>query len=314
MLPVHKNPTVRGATLAEKLKGVPAMQEISYRFIKANDLTLQVAEAGPRDGSPVILLHGFPDASFGWEKQIKALAGAGFYVIAPDQRGYNLSDKPKGKENYRMSCLKADVLGLADALHIPQFNLAGHDFGGLVSWNLVDGHPERIKRLAILNVPHPKIMNEFLKTNRQQRTKSWYAFFFRLPTLPEIIVRMNNWKMLSSAMAKGLSEAELNRYRAAWSQPGAISAMINWYRCLFQQSPQDAPSKRIRVPTLMVWGKLDPHIMWQMAPGSIDLCENGRLEYLEDATHWVHKDRPEIVNRLLIDHFAVERLGRKFQC
>ncbi len=281
------------------------MQEISYHFIKANDLTLHVAEAGPRDGNPVIFLHGFPDASFGWDAQIRALAKAGFYVIAPDQRGYNLSDKPKGKENYKMNLLVADVLALADALNLSRFNLAGHDFGGLVSWNLVERHPERVKRLAILNVPHPKIMNEFLKTNRQQRSKSWYAFFFRLPVLPEIIVRANNWKMLASAMGKGLSAAGLNRYRAAWSQPGSMTAMLNWYRCLFQQSPQAIPAKRIQVPTLMIWGKHDPHLMWQMAPGSIDLCENGRLEYLEDATHWVHQDKPDQVNRLLTDHFAV---------
>jgi pimeloyl-ACP methyl ester carboxylesterase len=200
--------------------------------------------------------------------------------------------------------LVADILALADALELPQFNLAGHDWGALVSWNLVDRHPERVIRLAILNVPHPKIMNEFLKTNQQQRSKSWYAFFFRLPVLPEIIVRANNWKMLSSAMCKGLSAADMNRYHAAWSQPGSVSAMINWYRCLFQQSPQGIPAKRIQVPTLMIWGKLDPHLMWQMAPGSIAMCEHGRLEYLEDATHWVHQDRPEIVNRLLIDHFS----------
>jgi pimeloyl-ACP methyl ester carboxylesterase len=281
------------------------MNTIEYKFIRAGSINLHVAMAGPQDGEPVILLHGFPDASFGWKNQIQSLAGAGFFVIAPDQRGYNLSDKPKGKGNYRMSCLVADILGLADALHISRFNLAGHDFGGLVSWTLVDRHPERVKRLVILNVPHPKIMNEFLKTNRQQRAKSWYAFFFRLPTLPEIIVRANNWKMLASVMGKGLSEADLNNYRTAWSHPGSISAMINWYRCLFQQSPHDVPSKRIQLPALMIWGKLDPHLMWQMAPGSIALCDKGRLEYLEDATHWVHQDRPEIVNRLLIDHFAV---------
>lgn len=283
------------------------MQDISCRFIKANDLTLHVAEAGPGDGAPVILLHGFPDASFGWEKQIKALAVAGFYVIAPDQRGYNLSDKPKGKENYNLNLLVADILALADALNLSRFNLTGHDFGGLVSWNLVDRYPERVKRLAILNVPHPKIMREFLKTNRRQRSKSWYAFFFQLPILPEIIVRANNWKMLASAMCKGLPETELQRYRTAWSQPGSMTAMINWYRCLLQRSPPDSPAnKRIQVPTLMIWGKQDPHIMWQMAPGSIAMCEKGRLEYLEDATHWVHQDMPGQVNQLLIDHFAVE--------
>ena len=280
------------------------MINISNQFIHANGINLHVALAGPKDGNPVILLHGFPDASFGWDHQIRALAEAGFYVVAPDQRGYNLSDKPQGAKNYKVNLLVADILSLADALGLPQFNLAGHDWGALVSWSLVDRCPERVKRLAILNVPHPKIMNEFLKTNRQQLAKSWYAFFFQLPVLPEMLIRMNNWKMLSSAMCKGLSEADLNRYRAAWSQPGAMTTMINWYRSVFQQTSQGAPVKRIQVPTLMIWGKQDPHLMWQMAPESIDLCDDGRLEILEDATHWVHQDMPEKVNRLLIDHFS----------
>ena len=281
------------------------MIEISYLFIPVNKINLHVALAGPRDGNPVILLHGFPDASFGWDAQIRSLAQAGFFVIAPDQRGYNLSDKPKGIENYRVDLLVADILALADELGLPQFNLAGHDWGALVSWNLVESNPQRVKRLAILNVPHPKVMNEFLRINWQQRLKSWYAFFFQLPFLPEIVLGAFNWGMLARQMRNSFSETALNRYRAAWSQAGAMTAMINWYRCLFQHPPQNKPAIRIRVPTLMIWGKLDSHLMWQMAPGSIALCENGRLEYLEDATHWVHQDKPDQVNRLLINHFAV---------
>jgi epoxide hydrolase 4 len=283
------------------------MPNITYQMIHAGSVKLHVALAGPQDGEPVILLHGFPDASFGWDPQIQALAEAGYYVIAPDQRGYNLSDKPSGKHNYKMSLLVADILGLADALNLARFNLAGHDFGAAVAWMLVDSHPERVKRLAILNVPHPKVMSEFLKSNPQQRARSWYILFFQLPVLPEMAAHMNNWKMLTSAMCKSFSETVLNRYRAAWSQTGSMTAMINWYRGVFQQSSQANPVKRIQVPTLMIWGKQDPHLMWQMAPRSIELCENGRLEILEEATHWVHQDQPETVNRLLIDHFSAEK-------
>lgn len=280
------------------------MNNIEYRFIRTDSINLSVATAGPQDGEPVILLHGFPDASFGWEKQIKALAEAGFYVIAPDQRGYNLSDKPKGVENYKVELLVEDILALADALGLPQFNLAGHDWGALVCWNLVERFPQRVKKLAILNVPHPRVMNEFLKTNAEQRSRSWYVFFFRLPVLPELFLRANNWHALVSKMCRTFSEAQLNRFRAAWSQPGALTAMINWYRCVFLRSPQHVPTQMIQVPTLMIWGKLDPHLMWQMAPGSIAMCAHGRLEYIEDATHWVHQDKPEIVNRLLLEHFS----------
>ncbi len=199
----------------------------------------------------------------------------------------------------------ADVLALADALGLAQFNLAGHDWGALVSWNLAESHPERLKRLAILNVPHPRVMNKFLKENHQQRLKSWYAFFFQLPVLPEIVLGAANWDLLARSMRKSFSETELNCYRAAWSQPGAMTAMLNWYRGLFQRPPELISRKKIQVPTLMIWGKLDPHLMWQMAPDSIGRCENGRLVYLEDATHWVHQDQPDQVNRLLSDHFAV---------
>jgi pimeloyl-ACP methyl ester carboxylesterase len=282
------------------------MSEITTQFIRANGINLHVALAGPRQGMPLILLHGFPDASFGWDAQIQALAQAGFFVIAPDQRGYNLSDKPKGVENYKVSLLVADILGLADALGVGQFDLAGHDWGALVCWSLVDQHPERVRRLAILNVPHPRIMNRFLRTNTRQRLKSWYAFFFQLPVLPELALRAFNWKFIASAMCKSLTPAELDRYRAAWAQPGAMTAMINWYRGLFRQTSADVPRKKISVPTLMIWGKLDPHLSWQMAPDSIALCENGRLEFLEDATHWVHQDKPEIVNRLLLEHFGAQ--------
>jgi len=283
------------------------MSAITYTFIRANGINLHVALAGPRDGRPVILLHGFPDASFGWNSQIQALARRGYFVVAPDQRGYNLSDKPKGVKNYRLELLVADILALADALNLPQFNLAGHDWGAMVGWSLVTSNPERVMRLAILNVPHPGIMKEFLTTNWGQRFRSWYAFFFQIPLLPELGMAVFNWKIPASRMCKTLSVAELNRYKAAWSQPGAMQAMINWYRSLFRQIYQNIPSKKIQVPTLMIWGKLDPYLMWQMAPGSIARCENGRLEYLEDATHWVHQDQPEIVNRLLIDHFSASQ-------
>lgn len=280
--------------------------EFAYKTIHANLLNFNVAFAGPATGEPVVLLHGFPDASFGWEKQIKALADAGFFVIVPDQRGYNLSDKPRGKKLYQMKYLVEDILALADALGLEKFNLVGHDFGAMVSWHLVDKYPDRVKRLAILNVPHPRVMNEFLAVNKEQRRRSWYAFFFRLPRLPEIAVRLGNWKMLAAAMDKGLSDVELDRYRTAWAQPGAMTAMINWYRCMFQYPQHTGLVESITVPTLMIWGKQDPHLMWQMAPGSIEICTDGRLVYVEDAAHWVHQEKPEIVNPLLVEHFREE--------
>ena len=202
---------------------------IKFDFIPTNGIHLHTALAGPEDGEPVILLHGFPEAWFGWEPQINTLAAAGFRVIAPDQRGYNLSDKPKGVSSYHLHTLAADVVGLADVLGFERFCLAGHDFGAMVGWHMGMKYPERLKRLAIANVPHPVVMRSYLRKHPSQMIKSWYALFFQLPALPERIQRAGNWRMLMSVMPVVLSEEERDRYREAWAQPDAMTGMINWY-------------------------------------------------------------------------------------
>ena len=276
---------------------------IEYEFVSVNGVNLHVATAGPEDGTPVILLHGYPDAHFGWRDQIVALADAGFRVIAPDQRGYNLSDKPKGMENYMMDILVSDILALADHYGYETFNLAGHDFGGIVSWNLADAHPERLDRMVIFNAPHPAVMSRFQEENEEQRSKSWYAYFFKLPWLPEMVTQAGNWKMLANSLKESFSEKELDEYRRAWSQPGANTATINWYRALFKQSEQDQPNSQIDIPTLVVWGKQDPHIMWQSAEPSAAMTTSGQVIYIDDATHWVLRDAPEKTGELLVDFF-----------
>ena len=279
---------------------------MNFEYITTNGIRLHTALAGPEDGEPVILLHGFPDAWFGWEAQIEPLAEAGFRVIVPDQRGYNLSDKPKGVDSYQMEILVADILGLADALGYHCFYLAGHDFGAMVSWNLARHYPERIKRLAIANVPHPQVMDSYLRTHPNQMMKSWYAFFFQIPGLPEWAVKLNNWNFLISAMPDDFTEEERDRYRKAWNQPGAMTGMINWYRATMRRLGQSTVSPKIQVPTLILWGRQDPHISYEMAPLSVELCEDGRLITFEDATHWVLHDEPEATSKHLIRHFSNE--------
>jgi pimeloyl-ACP methyl ester carboxylesterase len=276
---------------------------ITYQYVGVNGIELYVAFAGPPEGEPVILLHGYPDASFAWREQMAALAGENFYVIAPNQRGYNLSDKPEGVDSYRMDLLVSDIIGLADGLGFEKFNLAGHDFGGIVSWNLVDAYPERVKRLVIFNCPHPLVMKQFQDDNEEQKKKSWYAYAFKIPVLPEIMVRAFNWRMLTNVMKDSFSEEELDEYRRSWSQPGASKAMINWYRALFRLEEDELPRNIIDVPTLVVWGKQDPHVMWQQAEPSAAMSSNGRVEYIEDATHWVLHDAPEKTSELLVDFF-----------
>ena len=147
------------------------------QIVRTNNINLHVVTDGPESGSSVLLLHGFPEFHYGWRKQIPALAGAGFHVIVPDQRGYNLSDKPRGVYAYRVDTLVQDLLGLFDHFEIRQARLVGHDWGAMVAWAVAIHHPERLEKLAILNVPHPDVMTRFILTNPAQRRKSWYVFF-----------------------------------------------------------------------------------------------------------------------------------------
>jgi pimeloyl-ACP methyl ester carboxylesterase len=281
------------------------MSKLKFEFIPTNGIKLHTALGGRESGEPVILLHGFPDAWFGWEFQISALTSSGFRVVVPDQRGYNLSDKPKGVANYQMSVLTKDILGLADSLGFDRFHLAGHDFGALVSWSLAMSSPDRLQRLVIANVPHPHIMRQYIRRNLSQIRKSWYAFIFKIPILPEWIIRRRNWKILMSAMAIGLSEEHRNRYREAWSQQNAMTSMINWYRAVSVRfSSQGTEPSSITTPTLILWGKLDPHISYEMAQLSVEICENGHLVTFDKASHWVHQDEPEEFNKLMINHFS----------
>ncbi len=280
---------------------------ITFEHITTNGIRLHTALAGPEDGKPVILLHGFPDAWFGWEAQIRPLADSGFRVIVPDQRGYNLSDKPQGVASYKMDHLVEDILGLADEMGYDNFHLAGHDFGAMVSWNLTMRKPDRIKQLVIVNVPHPKVMGSCLRSHPKQMLKSWYAFFFQIPKLPEWAVRLNNWRFLISAMPVDFTEEERNRYRQAWGQPGAMTGMINWYRASLRGMGKSVGSNKIQVPTLILWGKQDPHISYEMAALSVDMCEEGRLVTFEKSTHWVLYDEPSATSKYIVRHFSEDK-------
>ncbi|MGD8605156.1 MAG: alpha/beta fold hydrolase, partial [Anaerolineales bacterium] len=192
--------------------------------IETNGIRLNVVQDGPDQGPLVILLHGFPEFSYGWRQQIPYLASAGYRVWAPDQRGYNLSDKPKGIAAYNLDELAADVIGLIDASGRDQAFLVGHDWGAAVAWWVAAKYPDRLEKLVILNVPHGAVMQRNLRRNLSQMRKSWYMFFYQLPWLPEALGRRQNWKMLIEALTKtsrpGTFTAEdLDHYRQAWSQP-----------------------------------------------------------------------------------------------
>lgn len=280
--------------------------ELEHTYVATNGIQLHVVQAGPKSGIPVVLLHGFPEFWYGWRKQIPALVEAGCRVIVPDQRGYNLSDKPKGVKNYRLETLVKDIVGLIDALEYEKVNLVGHDWGAAVAWTLAILHPERLHHLGILNVPHPAVMRRFLTRDLEQIRRSWYVFFFQLPWFPERALSADNWRgALSALRGSGkihtFTKEDIAKYKEAWSQSGAMTAMLNWYRALFRHMPKLPKDPRVKVQTLMMWGVKDFALSYRMARPSMDYVDDGKLIFFPEATHWVQHDEAEAVNDYLLD-------------
>ena len=280
------------------------METIQFQH---GDIRLHAVAAGPKDGSVVVLLHGFPEFWYGWRKQIEPLAAAGFRVIVPDQRGYNLSRKPSGVAAYSLTELVSDVIAIANQLGQEKIFLAGHDWGAAVAWSTALLHPQRIAKLVVLNVPHPSVMRKFLSTRPRQLLRSWYMFFFQLPWLPEAFFSAFNFRVGARALLRSsrpgtFSDEDLAQYRAAWSQSGAITSMINWYRALFRARVK-FQDKNVRVPTRILWGERDNFLLAEMAHQSLRYCTSAELFTFANATHWLQHEEPARVSELLIDFF-----------
>lgn len=280
--------------------------QVEETFIKTNGIQLHTVMAGPQSGTPVLLLHGFPETWRCWVRQIPALTAAGCRVIAPDQRGYNLSDKPKGIKAYCSDTLVEDIDGLIKALDYEKVNIVGHDWGALVAWMLAIKHPEKLHRLGIINVPHPAVMQRFLQRDLEQMRRSLYALFFQLPWLPEAIMRVGNWRVAASGIrrsgrANAFTDEDIAKYKESWSQPGAMTAMLNWYRAALRYRPEITKEMRVSVRTLILWGVQDFALTRRMARPSLDHCEDGNLIFFPDATHWVQREEADEVNRRLLE-------------
>ena len=272
--------------------------------LQANGITFHCIEAGPKDGPLVLLLHGFPEFWWGWRYQIEPLASAGFHVLVPDQRGYNLSDKPEGRRAYDLDTLAKDAVGLADALGRETFSVVGHDWGGLVAWWTASRYPDRVAKLVVLNAPHPQVAGAYMRSHPSQMLRSLYVGFFQIPRLPEAMLSANDHRSLKDALLRtsrvGTFTAEdIAHYDKAWSQPGALTTMLNWYRALpFKPDMKDAT---VRPPTLVVWGSQDRFLEKGLAEESLKLCESGSIRWIESATHWVQHEEPEAVNATLVE-------------
>jgi pimeloyl-ACP methyl ester carboxylesterase len=296
------------------------MTEFIYSQVPlATGVTLNVASAGPEGGEPILFLHGFPESHRTWRHQLDGLSDL-YRVFAPDQRGFAASDRPHGVENYETDRIVADVMALADALGLDKFTLAGHDWGGAVAWTAALTHPFRVKRLIIVNAPHPLVFQKSLIDDPAQREASQYISFFRSPAAEAAITGMGlenflDRVLLSHADGTKLPAEERRHYLDDWSQPGVLTTMLNWYRASKMVVPAPgeeakaplwthAPFPKIGMPTLVVWGLGDSALLPVQLGGLHDLVEDLRLVTSTTAGHFITWEEPGIVTSAIRDFMA----------
>jgi pimeloyl-ACP methyl ester carboxylesterase len=277
--------------------------EVRHERIQGDGVELHVARAG--EGMPVILLHGFPENWRSWRHQIGALAEAGFSVLAPDLRGYNLSGRPPGCEPYHLRHLVEDVACLIRSTGYGKAHVVGHDWGGVIAWTFAGVHPELLDRLAILNAPHMRIYLEKVR-RPPQLFQSWYVLFFQLPWLPELALSARGFHAVRHifrefpARPGAFPDEEIESYVKALSQPGALTAALNYYRENLRASGiQLARSAVSRAETLVIWGERDPALSVGLLDGLETVAPAVRVLRIPDAGHWVQNEAPDEVNRAL---------------
>jgi pimeloyl-ACP methyl ester carboxylesterase len=280
--------------------------ELESRRVDVGEVTLHVVLAGPPDGAPVVLLHGYPEFWYAWYRQMGRLAQAGFRVIVPDQRGYNLSDKPAHVEDYYVTTLAGDIAALIEALGYQSAYVAAHDWGGGVAWQLVIRHPERVRKLVIFDTPHPQASRDM--TSKEDKV-DWFRTYFQIPWLPEWTGRLANWRLLTNALRDSslpgaFPEEKMDLYRSAWDNDGAMTSMVNWYRAAFRLPWPNDGDMRVSVPTLVVVAPNDAFIAGDLTRASMKYLDHGRLLELKEGTHWILQEDPEGTSKILIDFFG----------
>jgi epoxide hydrolase 4 len=278
---------------------------ISHDSIKTKGLRFDVTTAGTGDRL-ALLLHGFPECAYSWRYQIPLLVRLGYRVWAPDQRGYGKSDKPLGISEYTLDKLSQDVADLIDASGATSVLLCGHDWGGMIAWHFVMYRLRPIERLIVMNAPHPACFYQRARTLRQLR-KSWYIALFQIPYLPELLLSRRNCELVARAFTRmavdksRFPDEVLEVFRNNACEPGALTAMLNYYRAARRSARihRQRGFPRIDAPTLMIWGERDAALGKELTYGTDEYVSDLTVRYLPHVSHWVQQEAPEAVNGML---------------
>jgi len=285
---------------------MPVREETwKHGYIISNGIKLHYVSQG--EGPLMLMLHGFPEFWYSWRHQIPEFA-KDYQVVALDLRGYNESDKPPEQSAYVMSEFIQDVEGVIQGLGYEECVLVGHDWGGFIGWYFAYAHPEMLERLIVLNIPHPAQFAEGLRTP-QQFARSWYAFFFQIPVLPELVLQAFDYEVIGNIFSEmainktAFTTADIEAYKDAAARRGALTAMINYYRNALLGKRQEWSF--LQVPTLMIWGESDKALGKELTYGTEEYVRDFQIRYIPNCSHWVQQERPDLVN-----HYIREFLGR----
>jgi pimeloyl-ACP methyl ester carboxylesterase len=274
--------------------------------IISNGIRLHYVTQG--EGPLMLMLHGFPEFWYSWRKQIPEFA-QNYKVVALDLRGYNDSEKPADASAYVMPEFIKDVEGVIRGLGYESCVLVGHDWGGAIAWNFAYAYPEMVEKLIILNLPHPAKFAEGLRTP-QQLLRSSYIFFFQIPWLPELLVQASGYQIVTAALTgmainkNAFSDADLAAYKEAVAKPGALTAILNYYRNAFAQRIVNREWGVLNVSTLMIWGEDDTALGKELTYGTEAYVKDFQIRYIPNCSHWVQQEQPELVNQYMRDYLA----------
>ena len=274
--------------------------------LRARGFTFHALEDGRPGGRLVLLLHGFPQSSGEWRAQLRVLAGAGYRAVAPDQRGYSPGARPSGVEAYAIGQLVGDVLAICDELGAEQADVVGHDWGALVAWAVAARHPDRVRTLTVVSVPHPEAFADaYASPASRQHEMSSYIDVFRAPdgAGERMLAGEDGDGLRRLFEGQGIGADAAAEHAAVHAQPGALTAALNWYRANHPTMMRGIPP--VVVPTLLVWGAQDPAISREAVEGCAQYVRGPfRLEVLEDAGHWVPETDADVLNAMLLEHLA----------